>query len=351
MMPPMNLSLDDRPVIIIWEVTRRCALACRHCRAVAQPKRDPAEFAGDEIEMVLDQVAEAAPLFFILTGGDPASRPDLVHIVRRARDRGLRVAISPSATPRLLREDFDELRRAGVERMSLSLDGASESSHDAFRGVRGTWEWTRRAVEKATAAGMEFQINTTFSRTNIGEWDAFAGMIRKMEPKMWSVFLLVPTGRAQAEEMLDADETEALWHRLAAFQAETGIPVKTTEGPHFRRVMAQKKKEGGQQQAPWKFAPTNDGRGFVFISHTGDIQPSGFLPLTCGNLWTDNLLEVYRNSPVFRALRDSDRFGGKCGRCEFRKICGGSRARAYALTGDYLAEEPCCSYQPAKLSL
>ncbi|MFZ4774346.1 MAG: radical SAM protein [Terrimicrobiaceae bacterium] len=343
----MSFSLNDRPVIIIWEVTRRCALACRHCRAVASPRRDPEEISADEIERVLDQVAEAAPLFFILTGGDPASREDLTHIVRRARDRGLRVAISPSATPRLLREDFAELRAAGVERMSLSLDGASEATHDAFRGVRGTWEWTRRAIEKARVADMEFQINTTFSRTNIGEWDAFAELIRKMEPKMWSIFLLVPTGRAQADEMLDAAETEELWHRLADFQKQTGVPVKTTEGPHFRRVMAQRSK-GGESKSPWKFAPTNDGKGFVFISHRGDIQPSGFLPITCGNVRTGNLLDVYRNAPVFQALRDADQLGGKCGRCEYRKICGGSRARAYALTGDYLAEEPCCSYQPQK---
>jgi len=348
MTPPA--SLDDRPVIVIWEVTRRCALACRHCRAVAQPRRDALEFSGDDVEIVLDQVAEAKPLFFILTGGDPATRPDLAHIVRRAADRGLRVAVSPSATPRLLREDFGELRRAGVERMSLSIDGATCETHDLFRGVRGTWDWTRAAIDKARAADMEFQINTTFSRTNLHEWDRFAALMRELEPKMWSIFLLVPTGRANAEEMLNADETEELWHRLADFQQETGIPVKTTEGPHFRRVMAQRRKAGGGGDVPWKFAPTNDGRGFVFISHRGDVQPSGFLPISCGNLWTDNLLDVYRNSDVFRALRDSDRFGGKCGYCEYRKICGGSRARAYAWHGDYLAEEPCCSYQPAAVA-
>jgi len=342
----MNFSLHERPVIIIWEVTRRCALACRHCRAVAQPGPDPLELAGDDVERLLDQVAEAGPSFFILTGGDPASRPDLEQIVRSATARGLRVAISPSATPRLLKKDFGALREAGVERISLSLDGATEATHDAFRGVRGTWEWTRRALDKASAAGLEFQINTTFSRTNIGEWDAFAKTIRAMDPKMWSIFLLVPTGRAQTEEMLDANETEELWNRLADFQDQTGIPVKTTEGPHFRRVMAARRKGGDM---PWRFAPTNDGRGFAFISHRGDVQPSGFLPLTCGNTRTGNLLDIYKNSAVFQSLRDSDSFGGKCGRCEYRNICGGSRARAYALTGDYLAEEPCCSYQPKRL--
>jgi AdoMet-dependent heme synthase len=340
-------ALEEKPVIIIWEVTRRCALACRHCRAIAQPKRDAGELTRDEVGHVLDQVAEIGPKFFILTGGDPATRPDLLDIVSQATARGLRVAISPSATLRLLNRDFSELRRAGVERMSLSLDGASEESHDKFRGISGTWKWTQKALEKAREVGMEFQINTTFSRTNIGEWDAFENVIREMNPKMWSIFLLVPTGRAQAGEMLDAAETESLWNRLADFQERSGIPVKTTEGPHFRRVLIERQRTGQRKAVPWKFAPTNDGRGFVFISHRGDIQPSGFLPLTCGNVRTDNLLDVYRDSDVFRALRDSNRLQGKCGRCEYRRICGGSRARAYALTGDYLAEDPCCLHQPA----
>lgn len=341
--------LDDRPVIVIWEVTRRCALACRHCRAVAQPRRDPLEFSGDEIELVLEQVAETRPMFFILTGGDPASRPDLVHIIRRAAARGLRVAISPSATPRLLSVDFAALRDAGLERISLSLDGASRETHDGFRGLRGTWDWTRAALDKAAAAGIEFQINTTFSRSNIAEWGDFEKQIVGMAPQMWSIFLLVPTGRAAASEMLDAAQTEDLWERLADFHDRTGIPVKTTEGPHFRRVLLQRRASGRSVAPPWRFAPTNDGRGFVFISHRGDIQPSGFLPITCGNIWTHNLLDVYRNGRTFRELRDADRLGGKCGRCEYRKICGGSRARAFATTGNYLAEDPTCSHQPAAL--
>lgn len=343
------LDLADRPVIVIWEVTQRCALACRHCRAVAQPRRDPAELIGDDVESALDQIAEAKPQFFVLTGGDPATRPDLLQIVSSAKARGLRVAISPSATPRLLKQDFNEWRCAGVERISLSLDGSNADSHDAFRGVLGTWEWTRQALDKAHSAGLEFQINTTFCRSNIGEWDAFAAWIRLMQPKMWSVFLLVPTGRASLSEMLDAEQTELLLLRLADFREQSGIPVKTTEAPHFRRVLAQRSKPGRASAKPWTYAPTNDGRGFVFISHRGDIQPSGFLPISCGNVRTERLLNVYRESPVFRALRDSDRLGGKCGRCEYRAFCGGSRARAFAINGDYLAEEPCCSHQPKTL--
>lgn len=287
-------------------------------------------------------------MFFILTGGDPASRPDLRHIVRRASARGLRVAISPSATPRLLAEDFVALRDAGLERISLSLDGASRETHDGFRGLRGTWDWTRAALEKANAAGLEFQINTTFSRTNIAEWSEFERQIVAMAPKMWSIFLLVPTGRASATEMLDAAETEDLWTRLADFHDRTGIPVKTTEGPHFRRVVLQRRTRGESAAPPWRFAPTNDGRGFVFISHRGEIQPSGFLNVPCGNVWTHNLLDVYRNHRVFRELRDPARLGGKCGRCEYRKICGGSRARAFATTGNYLAEDPTCCHRPVE---
>jgi radical SAM protein with 4Fe4S-binding SPASM domain len=338
-------AFDDRPAIVIWEVAQRCALACRHCRAEAQRRRDPRELVGDEIEALLDQVAEAAPRFFILTGGDPASRPDLLQIIRRAVARGLRVAISPSATPRLLTEDFLEIRRAGVDRISLSLDGASEETHDAFRGIRGTWDWTRLAMDKAGSAGLEFQINTTISRANVGEWDAFTEVIRRIKPAMWSIFLLVPTGRARREEMLDAAETEDLLTRLAGFEEESGIPVKTTEAPQFRRIKIERARSG--EAVPWRFAPTNDGRGFVFISHRGDIRPSGFLPVDCGNVRTGRLLDVYRNSGVFRALRDADRLEGKCGRCEYRRICGGSRARAFAWSGGMFAEEPCCPYQPA----
>lgn len=339
---PMAPSFDDRPLIVIWEITRSCALACRHCRAEAIPRRDPRELQGDEVEAFLDQVAEIQPLFFVLTGGDPANRSDLAAIVASATRRGLRVAISPSATPRLVHSDFHKLRAAGVERLSLSLDGASQATHDAFRGVPGTWAWTYQAIDKARAAGIEVQINTTFSRTNIGEFAEFLQILEAIQPSLWSVFLLVPTGRATANEMLSPGATEKLFEGLVTYSEHCGFPIKTTEGPHYRRVLRSR----NQTQNPWSAAATNDGKGFVFISHTGEIQPSGFLPLTCGNVRTDNLLSVYRESPVFQSLRDPEKLRGKCGYCEYRQICGGSRARAYAFTGDWLAEDPSCSYQP-----
>lgn len=341
----MVSSFHERPLIVIWEITRSCALACRHCRAEAIPRRDPRELRGAEVESFLDQVAETQPLFFVLTGGDPANRSDLPDIVASATRRGLRVAISPSATPRLVRTDFSKLRAAGVERLSLSLDGACRETHDVFRGVPGTWDWTHQAITKAREAGIEVQINTTFSRINIDEYESFLPVLDAIQPSLWSVFLLVPTGRAGVDEMLDPWATETLFEKLAEHSEHCGYPVKTTEGPHYRRIALSR----NRAQRPWSAAATNDGKGFVFISHIGEIQPSGFLPVTCGNVRTENLLEVYQNSPVFQSLRDPDLLGGKCGYCEFRKICGGSRARAHATTGDWLAEDPSCAYQPAIL--
>jgi len=341
-------STEDRPLIVIWEVTRSCMLACRHCRAEAQPRPDPAELNRDQWEDLLDQVAEIQPKFFIITGGDPASRPDILEIIAGATARGLRVGFSPSATPRLLKLDFDQLLRAGAQRMSLSLDGATPATHNAFRGTRNTWDWTMQAFTAARRAGIQVQINTSFSRSNLAEWPDFLKLIQFLRPVLWNAFIHVPTGRGSLDEMLTPEETEDLFQRLSQVPAATGIPVKTTEGPHFRRVALQNQAQLHENGLPWRFAPTNDGRGCVFISHTGDVQPSGFLPLVCGNVKEEHLLDIYRQAPVFRDLRNPDLLQGKCGFCEYRNVCGGSRARAYAVTGDYLAQEPTCPYQPAR---
>ncbi len=346
MKPQAPAAAEDRPVIVIWEATRRCLLACRHCRAEAQKAAHPGELTRSQWENLLDQVAEAGPQFFILTGGDPAARADLLDIIRGADARGLRVALSPSATPRLLRLDFDELARAGVRRLSLSLDGARPATHNAFRGLRGTWDWTLQAFTAARRAGIPVQINTTFSRSNLEEYPEFVRLMSFLQPVLWNVFLHVPTGRGAVEEMLTPAQSETLFTDLCRLPETTGLAVKTTEGPHFRRVALQTGARVNPGGRPWRTAPTNDGRGCVFVSHLGEVQPSGFLPIACGNVKSRALLDIYRDSPVFRALRDPDRLKGKCGRCEYRTICGGSRSRAYALTRDYLAEEPTCGYQP-----
>jgi radical SAM protein with 4Fe4S-binding SPASM domain len=247
----------------------------------------------------------------------------------------------------LLEADFRKLKDLGVARMSLSIDGASRQSHDAFRGVPGTWNWTFQALAKAAEAGIPVQINTTFTRRNLHEFGEFVALLDTIKPVLWSVFQLVPTGRAAADEVLTADEMEDLFRRLHALSLTAPHDIKTTEGHHYRRVVVQ---SSGNTGAARQHAPLgiNDGKGFVFISHTGEIQPSGFLPLPAGNVRRQELIDVYRHNPLFTQLRDTSLLKGKCGYCEFKNICGGSRARAYALTGDFLAEEPCCSYQPRR---
>jgi MoaA/NifB/PqqE/SkfB family radical SAM enzyme len=344
----MRFDFNERPYLVIWEMTRACALACRHCRASAKTRRHPLELDTREARTMIDRIAEMQPGLFILTGGDPMQRPDVIELIRHAAARGLRVSMSPSATPLLLEADFAEFKRAGLQRISLSLDGASRESHDAFRGVEGAWSCTMLAIEKARAAGLSVQINTTFTRQNLGEFEAFVARLAAIQPVLWSVFQLVPTGRGKVEDLLTADQMEDLFVRLAQLAQRVPYDIKTTEGQHYRRVVLQQTRDRASLE---KRAPIgiNDGKGFMFVSHVGGIRPSGFLPITAGNVRTSDLWDVYRTCEVFRELRDPTRLGGKCGRCEFNRLCGGSRSRAYAITGNHLAEEPLCAYQPKRL--
>ena len=343
--PRSQFSFGEWPFIVIWEVTRACELACVHCRAEAIARRDPRELRRADLDRFLDQVARARPNVFVLTGGDPMMRPDLLEIVAGATQRGLQVSLSPSATPRFVKADLCRFRDVGLKRVSLSIDGASRETHDRFRGIPGTWDRTMEAIFAAREAGLEVQINTTFTRQNLSEFDTFVRLVEEIEPSLWSVFQLVPTGRGKLDHLLTATEMEELFERLYALSRRASFAIKTTEGQHYRRVALQQWKRYEDGPRP-RLLPVNDGNGFVFVSHTGDIQPSGFLPITAGNVRHDELLEVYRNSPLFRRLRDPDSLKGKCRRCEFRTLCGGSRARAFAMSGDYLAEEPLCVYQP-----
>jgi len=343
-------SADDRtrwgqnPLIVIWEVTRACVLACRHCRAKAIYRRDPRELSTEDAKHFIDQVVRAAPRIFILTGGDPMCRTDLGYLIKYASSYGLHVAMSPSATPRFLNTDLEVLGRAGLQRISLSLDGATKATHDAFRGIPGTWNWTMAGIAKARAAGIGVQINTTFTRQNLHELEDFVRLLDAICPESWSLFQLVPVGRGNKEDLLTGEEMERLFERLYKLSRQVPFDIKTTEGQHYRRVALQQwSLHGGSKPV---VSDINDGKGFVFVSHVGEICPSGFLPLVTGNVHNEELIDVYRNAPIFRQLRDPDFLKGKCGRCEFRYVCGGSRARAYAMTGDYLAQEPLCIYQP-----
>lgn len=346
--PPFpQIDFAERPFILFWEVTRACVLACRHCRAIAQPHAHPDELTHEEALQLIDSIAELAPPMLVLTGGDPMMRSDIFDLIAYATSKGLRVALSPAATPRLLHTDFAQLKQAGVVSMSLSLDGATRETHDRFRGVAHTFERTLEAAQAAKAAGIQLQINTTLAHSTLPELDAFVELMRSICPDVWSVFVLVPTGRATAQDLPTAEELEMVWQRLAALRTELPFAIKTTEGHHYRRVLMQAAKNGGLP--PRHLIPTRDGKGVLFISHTGEVQPSGFLPLTAGNVRTDNLAELYRHHPIFTTLRDDDALGGKCGHCEYRRVCGGSRSRAYGSLGDMMAAEPLCNYTPSAL--
>ncbi|MCL6631976.1 MAG: TIGR04053 family radical SAM/SPASM domain-containing protein [Alicyclobacillus herbarius] len=346
-------DFDQNPFIAIWEVTRACQLHCVHCRAEAQRHRHPLELTTAEGMRLIDQIAAMDRPLFVLTGGDPLEREDLFTLIDYAAKRGLEVGLTPSATPRLTRDALARAREAGMARCALSLDGATPETHDRFRGTKGSFERTLNGLHLLRELNIPIQINTTATRRNVHELPQLAKLAAEFGATLWSVFFLVPTGRARVQDMLPADEVESVFHWLWETSRELKLPVKTTAAPHYRRILLQRQQ--GQVQQPGQDRPqpsrsqgraVNDGNGFVFISHTGDVYPSGFLPVSAGNVRTSSLADLYRFSPLFRSLRDYNLLKGKCRVCEFRSVCGGSRARAYALTGDYLESDPSCSYQP-----
>src|SRR3984893_7477340 len=346
------MNFDQAPLIVIWETTQACDLACAHCRASAAPGRNRSELSTDEGYRLLDQIREFGTPLMVFTGGDPLKRPDLSLLLRRSVALGLRTNVSPSATPLLTRKAINEFKECGVMRMAISLDGPNAPSHDGFRGVPGTFDRAIDALEDARLIGLETQLMTTVTRRNIHSLDQIAQIAASVEAKMWSVFFLVVNGRALAGEYLIPEEYEQVFENLYQISQWAPFDVKTTEAMHYRRYLARRNKDepapaAGAQRTVWRTAGVSDGRGFVFISHTGEIYPSGFLPVSAGNVRQDSLVEVYRNSSLFRMLRDPAGREGKCGVCEYTKLCGGSRARAYAATGNYLAEDPSCVYQPA----
>ncbi len=342
---------DDRPQVVIWETTRACALACRHCRAEAIPRRDDRELTTREAFALVDRIAAYGRCIFILTGGDPFMRPDLFEIVAYASSRDLSVAVSPSGTGRLTKASLERLAAAGCTRMSLSVDGPNAEVHDAFRGVKGTFERTMTAAAHARAAGIDLQINTTIARHNESSIGEMPAVIRRMDAAVWTAFFLVPTGRAQREDCLDADGFERVFAQLfEIWKSDPPFMIKTTEAPHYRRYVAQHAGEIPPGRMPrhagyYRAPAICDGKGFLFVSHTGDVCPSGFLEIPAGNVRERDPIDVYRTDPTFRRLRDPDRTNGKCGVCDYRFICGGSRARAYGFDGDPFGSEPCCSYR------
>jgi AdoMet-dependent heme synthase len=369
-----SLDFAVSPFLVIWEVTRACPLLCRHCRAEAVHERDPAELSTEEGKALLGQMRDLGTPVCVLTGGDPARRPDLAELVRHGTDLGLRMATIPVASELLTRSDLQALRDAGVAQLAFSLDGPNAEVHDGFRQVPGTFDLTLRAIDWAHQLGIPLQINTTYCRYNAEHIEETTALIERLGIVFWEVFSLVPVGRGSVLEPLDADEHEALFSRLYSLSERSSFVIKVTEAPHYRRFVLERRRlaartgtEVAVHAAPASGSAIpaqlsrelsvrdslgarsqgiNAGKGFVFVSHTGEVFPSGFLPLPVGNVRQRQLSELYRDSPLLKTLRDASRLEGRCGCCEYADICGGSRARAYATTGNLFAEDPACGYQP-----
>ena len=346
------MDFNQSPLLVIWEVTQACNLTCAHCRAGLQPDRHENELSTDEGFELLEEIKRFGNPLMILTGGDPLKRPDLYDLAKHSISIGLRTNVTPSATPLLTTDAIDEFKKCGISRMAISLDGPDAPTHNGFRQVDGNFECAMRALVHAREIGLETQVQTTVSRRNLTKLAQIAEQVADVRAKMWSLFFPVTTGRALEEEDLTSEEYEKVFGFLYEISKVAPFEVKTTEGLHYRRFIAQRLKveHGGRGgvngRLLWRTTAVSDGRGFLFISHTGEIFPSGFLPVSGGNVRSDSLVDVYQNSGLFRILRDSSAKVGKCSYCEYSKICGGSRARAYALTGNYLEADPRCCYQP-----
>jgi radical SAM protein len=372
-------DVNTRPFMIIWETTHACDLACRHCRAEAIPEHDPLSLTCDEAKQLLEQVesfGKPRPIF-IFTGGDPFKRADLFELLAYGNQLGLIMAVSPSGTPLLNEANLRRIKESGGKAISLSLDGSTPERHDAFRRVPGSFALTTRGWQIARSIGLKLQLNTTVTRYNLDDLPNIFRLVVEYGAMTWSAFFLVPTGRGKAEDEISPAEYEAVMHFL--YDCSKYLSVKTTEGHHFKRVVLQRtildekalpvehyfelhpvyhqlRQDLDKIVAEYNLQPKeniirtpmhiNAGNGFVFISRRGDVFPSGFMPVSVGNVRQQSLVEIYRNAPLFQDLRDTSKFEGRCGLCEFVGVCGGSRSRAYALTGDPLAEEPFCTYEP-----
>ncbi|MDP2953232.1 MAG: TIGR04053 family radical SAM/SPASM domain-containing protein [Chloroflexota bacterium] len=360
--PSLDIDFNLYPFIVFWEITRACSLACLHCRATAQPKRHPQELTTQEGLGLIDQIAALNNPLLVITGGDPMMRSDLFQFISYGVEKGMRVSLAPSATKLVTPESLGRAKEAGLARVSFSLDGSCAEVHDAFRQTPGSFDRTIEVIGYAREVGLSLQINSTVSRYNLNDLGRLADKVGESGVVLWSVFFLVPTGRGKVEDMVSPQQHEAAFHWLYDLAQKVPFDVKTTAAEHFRRVIVQRRLAEGmasgiqmavaapgfQYQDGVGRAPkgVNDGNGCCFISHIGEVCPSGFLPLVADNVREKPLAEIYRHSPLFRDLRDTAKLKGKCGRCEYNRICGGSRARAYAVTGDYLAAEPYCVYEP-----
>ncbi len=381
---PKSIDFNVNPFVVIWEMTRACDLSCVHCRAAAQSRRSAFELTTEEGFKLIDQIAQLNPRVFVITGGDPLKREDVYDTITYAKSKGLEPSVTPSATPLLTRESIKKMKDHGVARLAISLDHYTSEAHDAFRRVPGSFDLTIRAIEAARDFDIPVQINSTVSKRTAADMPKMAELLAKYPNiVMWSVFFLVPTGRAKTGDMIEPEEIETLFGELYEISKRVPFGVRTTEAMHYRRYVLQRMMaDQGKttdslidpktglidastvfmgmipRKMPIGIQPqsgaivrspkgVNEAKGFAFISHIGDVFPSGFLPLRAGNVKKESLVDIYRTSEVFVSLRDSSKLKGKCGICEFRELCGGSRSRAWSITGDVFESDPACTYQPA----
>jgi radical SAM protein len=365
---PRSVDYSRRPMLVFWEVTRACQLACAHCRASATPGALPGELTHVEGMELIEQVAGFGRPYpiLVLTGGDCLLRPDIFDLVDHATALGIPVAMSPSVTPMLTTQAITEMVQRGVKAVSLSLDGATAATHDGIRGIPGHFEQTLPAIRALAQAGLKVQINTTVMGNNVDELADIAAIVKDNGADIWEVFFLVHVGRGEATGAISADQHESVCHFLYD-ASHYGMTLRTVEAPFFRRVV-QERRAGHTPPADALYgrlhdrltallgppaerstahtASTRDGKGIIFVAHDGEVYPAGFLPLNLGSVRDQPLAAIYRDHPTLQRIRAAD-FGGRCGRCEYADLCGGSRARAYATTGDPLAEDAACAYEPA----
>ncbi|WDP86629.1 MAG: heme b synthase [Desulfobacter sp.] len=352
---PGHTGQNNTLRLVAWETTRRCNLSCKHCRALAEDHPYENELSTQDSFKLLDQIRQVGTPIIILTGGEPLLRDDIFDIAAYGNKIGLRMVMAPNGTL-LNQENVAKLKASGIKRISVSLDGASPETHDDFRGLKNAFKQTLKGIETAKAAGLDFQVNTTITKTNLDEIPRILALAEELGAVAHHIFLLVPTGRGKyiVDSAIDAQEYEKTLNWFYDQQSKTKLQLKATCAPHYYRILRQRAKADGQKvnfETHGLDAVTRGclaGTGFCFISHVGRVQTCGFLDVTCGDITQQTFKEVWENSEVFNKLRNFNNLEGKCSICEFKQVCGGCRARAYEATGSYLAEEPLCSYQPRK---
>ena len=347
---PDRIDTSQRPFVLIWELTQGCELACKHCRASARPERHPNELSTAEGKELIEDITDFGDgQLLVLSGGDPLFRPDAIELIGYAIEQGLQVTITPSGTRSLRPKIIEQLAVMGVRRLALSIDGGSALTHDGFRGEPGSFDQTVAAAQAAQANDLPLQINTTVCAETVDELPAIRSLVHEHNVVLWSLFFLVPVGRGRALDAVSPERAERVMEWLLETAHGDGIGIKTTEAPQYRRVAAQRARrstEPAVDDTIGRRLGIGAGNGFAFVSHVGDVYPSGFLPVTAGNVRHTSIVEIYRKAPLFRMLRQPDALRGKCGACAFKHVCGGSRSRAWATTGDPLASDPLCPYVP-----